>query len=88
MRPLGPPSPAPVAQLASPIEATVVRTTTLEPYGLTPSRAVQPHPTMSDTCTGILDWHSPNECRLRQFNNGLIVDEGDPLVPAESRIAV
>jgi transcription termination factor Rho len=55
----------------------------LEPYGLTPSRAVQPHSTMSDTCTGILDWHSPNECRLRQFNNGLVVDEGDPLVPAE-----
>jgi len=36
---------------------------------------------MSETCTGILDWHTPNECKLRQFDNGIVTDPGDPLVP-------
>jgi transcription termination factor Rho len=36
---------------------------------------------MSETCTGILDWHSPNECKLRQFDNGIVAAPDDPLVP-------
>ncbi len=36
---------------------------------------------MSETCTGILDWHSPTECRLRQFDNGIVIGQRDPLVP-------
>ncbi len=36
---------------------------------------------MSETCTGILDWHSPNECKLRQFDNGIVETPDDPLVP-------
>ena len=38
---------------------------------------------MSETCTGILDWHSPTECRLRQFDNGIVVGQRDPLVPSD-----
>ena len=38
---------------------------------------------MSETCRGILDWHSPTECRLRQFENGIIVTPDDPLVPQD-----
>ena len=36
---------------------------------------------MSETCTGILDWHTPNECKLRQFDNGVVTNPNDPLVP-------
>jgi len=36
---------------------------------------------MSETCTGILDWHSPHECKLRQYENGIVTDVNDPLVP-------
>ncbi len=36
---------------------------------------------MPDTCDGILDWHSPTECRLRQFDNGIVVSSDDPVVP-------
>jgi transcription termination factor Rho len=38
---------------------------------------------MTDTCTGILDWVSPQECRLRQFENGIIIRQDDPLVPLQ-----
>ena len=38
---------------------------------------------MSETCTGILDWHSPHECKLRQFDNGIVTDVNDPLVPPD-----
>ncbi len=38
---------------------------------------------MSETCTGILDWHSPQECKLRQFDNGIVTDVNDPLVPPD-----
>ena len=38
---------------------------------------------MTDTCTGILDWVSPQECRLRQFENGIIIKHDDPLVPLQ-----
>ncbi|MDP6479435.1 MAG: transcription termination factor Rho [Phycisphaerales bacterium] len=38
---------------------------------------------MSETCTGILDWHSPHECKLRQFDNGIVADVNDPLVPPD-----
>jgi transcription termination factor Rho len=38
---------------------------------------------MSETCTGILDWHSPHECKLRQYENGIVTDVNDPLVPPE-----
>ncbi|MBG84209.1 MAG: transcription termination factor Rho [Phycisphaerae bacterium] len=34
------------------------------------------------TTSGILDLTSPTECRLRQFDNGVIVTKNDPLVPA------
>ena len=34
------------------------------------------------TTSGILDWTSPTECRLRTFDNGVIVTKNDPLVPA------
>jgi len=36
---------------------------------------------MAETCTGILEWHSANECKLRQFENGIVVDAADPTVP-------
>jgi len=38
---------------------------------------------MSETCTGILDWHSPHECKLRQYENGIVTDVNDPLVPPD-----
>ena len=38
---------------------------------------------MSTTCTGILEWLSATECRLRQFENGIVKSDRDPLVPAE-----
>jgi len=38
---------------------------------------------MSDTVTGILDWVSPQECRLRQFDNGVVTTDDDPLVPPQ-----
>jgi transcription termination factor Rho len=37
---------------------------------------------MEDTTTGILDWLSPNDCKLRQFANGIVSDAADPAVPA------
>ncbi|MDG2424740.1 MAG: transcription termination factor Rho [Phycisphaerales bacterium] len=33
------------------------------------------------TTTGILEWTSPTECRLRQFENGVVASNNDPLVP-------
>ena len=36
----------------------------------------------TSTASGILDWTSPTECRLRKFDNGVIVTKNDPLVPA------
>ncbi len=36
----------------------------------------------TSTTSGILDWTSPTECRLRTFDNGVIVSKNDPLVPA------
>jgi len=38
---------------------------------------------MSTTCTGILEWLSATECRIRQFDNGIIKDSNDPLVPPQ-----
>ncbi|MCH2137009.1 MAG: transcription termination factor Rho [Phycisphaerales bacterium] len=38
---------------------------------------------MSDTVTGILNWVSSQECRLRQFDNGVVTSDGDPLVPPQ-----
>jgi transcription termination factor Rho len=38
---------------------------------------------MSDTIKGILDWVSPQECRLRQFDNGVVPTNDDPLVPPQ-----
>ena len=38
---------------------------------------------MSTTCTGILEWLSATECRIRQFDNGILKGDNDPLVPAQ-----
>jgi transcription termination factor Rho len=38
---------------------------------------------MSETRTGIVDWHSPQECKIRQFENGIVTDDNDPIVPPE-----
>ncbi len=38
---------------------------------------------MSDTVTGILDWVSPQECRLRQIDSGAVATNDDPLVPPQ-----
>ena len=38
---------------------------------------------MSDSRTGILDWVSSQECRLRQYDNGVVVHPDDPLVPQQ-----
>ena len=38
---------------------------------------------MTDTCTGILNWVSSQECRLRQYDNGIVVNSNDPLVPQQ-----
>ncbi len=38
---------------------------------------------MSTTCTGILEWLSATECRIRQFDNGIVKDSNDPLVPPQ-----
>ncbi|MCH2133147.1 MAG: transcription termination factor Rho [Phycisphaerales bacterium] len=36
----------------------------------------------NNTSSGILEWTSPTECRLRQFDNGVVASKDDPLVPA------
>ena len=36
----------------------------------------------TNTISGILEWTSPTECRLRQFDNGMVASKDDPLVPA------
>ena len=38
---------------------------------------------MSTTCTGILEWLSATECRIRQFDNGIVKSSDDPLVPPQ-----
>ncbi len=40
---------------------------------------------MSETITGFLDWSSPHEGRLRQWNNGPVLRDDDPYVPAALR---
>ena len=35
----------------------------------------------SNTVTGVLDWETPHEGRLRQWKNGPVVADGDPYVP-------
>ena len=34
-----------------------------------------------EVCTGVLEWTTPHEGRLRQWKNGLIKSENDPFVP-------
>ncbi len=38
---------------------------------------------MTDSVSGILDWVSSQECRLRQYDNGIVVNDADPLVPQQ-----
>ena len=38
--------------------------------------------TQTEFCTGILEWETPHEGRLRQWENGPIKSESDPYVPA------
>ena len=37
----------------------------------------------TETVTGILDWETPHEGRIRQWNNGPVSKESDPYVPAK-----
>jgi len=36
----------------------------------------------TEIVTGILDWETPHEGRIRQWNNGPIIKSTDPYVPA------
>ena len=36
----------------------------------------------TETVTGILDWETPHEGRIRQWNNGLVSKDSDPYIPA------
>ena len=35
----------------------------------------------TETVTGILDWETPHEGRIRQWNNGPVNKDSDPYVP-------
>ena len=34
-----------------------------------------------ESVTGLLDWETPHEGRLRQWNNGPVIADTDPFVP-------
>ncbi len=36
----------------------------------------------TETVTGILDWETPHEGRIRQWNNGPVSKDSDPYIPA------